>query len=120
MATHEIPRAEWISFFDRFSRDHLEDTATLEVTGQELGDQLVVEAEPFRGITADEKDRENRITIMIGADESTEHAMLNPTRVLIKDAEGDIGTALEICGDDGTTALLTFEKPVLPVPISGS
>jgi hypothetical protein len=121
MATREILRAEWVPFFDRFSRDHLEETATLEVVGQEVGDQLVVDTQPFRGISADEKDGENRITIMIGADESAEHAVVNPAVVLMRDAEGDAGLALEIRGDDGTAALVTFQKPVLRVEtVSGS
>jgi hypothetical protein len=119
MATREILRAEWVPFFDRFSRDHFDGTATLEVTGQELGDQSGVDTQLFRGISADEKDGENRITIMIGADESTEHAVVNPAFVWLKDAEGDTGPVLEIRTDDGTTTLLTFQKPVLPVPVSG-
>jgi hypothetical protein len=115
MATQEIPRAEWVAFFDRFSRDQFELTATLEVTGEELGDQVVEDAQPFRGISADEKDGENRITLMIGADESTEHAVMNPVVVMLTDEDGDAGPALEIRADDGTTALLTFQKPLLPV-----
>jgi hypothetical protein len=115
MATREIPRAEWTGFFDQFSRDHLDETATLEVIGQEVGDQIVADSQIFRGISADEKDKENRIAIMIGADEGTTHTIENPTLVSMKDAEGDVGPALEIRSDDGTTALLTFQKPVLPV-----
>ena len=89
--------------------------------GEELGDQVVADAQSFRGISADEKDRENRITIMIATDESMEHAVMSPTLVSMKDAEGDAGPALEIRGEDGTTALLTFQKPVLPAePVSGS
>jgi hypothetical protein len=121
MATREILRAEWVLFFDQFSRDHLKETATLEIVGKELGDQVVVDTQQFRGISADEKDRENRITILVGADESAEHAVMNPSVVLMKDAEGDAGPALEIRGDDDTATLLTFQKPVRPAEtVSGS
>ena len=55
MATREIPRAEWTRFFDQFSRDHLDETATLAVTGQDVGRQIVADTQIFRGISADEK-----------------------------------------------------------------
>lgn len=114
MATRKISRAEWAGFFDQFSRDHLEETATLEVVGREVGDQIVAVAQTFHGISADEKDGENRVAIMIGGDEGTTHTIANPALVSMKDAEGDGGPALEIRGDDGTTALLTFQKAELP------
>jgi hypothetical protein len=119
MATREIPRQEWVRFFDQFSRDNLGKAANLEVISPDLGDQPVAE-EPqvFRGISADEKDRENRITIMLGLsiEDGTEHAVTAPVQVWLKDADGDVGAALELRSEDGTTSILSFEKPVLPVP----
>lgn len=119
MATRDIPRAEWTSFFDRFSKDHLDETATLAVTGQDVGRQIVADTQIFHGISADEKDGENRVAIMIGGDEGTTHNVSAPAKVSMKDAEGAAGPALEIQGDD-TTALLTFQKAVLPAPAAGS
>ena len=64
MATRSIPRDEWTSIFDGFSRDHLGATVTLEVFSTDLGDQIVADARVFRGISADEKDGENQIAII--------------------------------------------------------
>jgi len=113
MATRSIPRDEWTSTFDGFSRDHLGATVTLEVFSTDLGDQIVADARVFRGISADEKDGENQIAIALGGagDDSTTHVVSAPTEVWLKDAEGDAGMALEIRAPDGNT-LLNFVPPV--------
>ena len=121
MATRSIPHEEWVGFFDQFSRDHLGQTATLELAGQDVGDQTEADARVFRGISADEKDRENRISIMLGepVDEGTEHAVIAPSEVWLKEAEGAIGDTLEIRSSDGAT-LLTFAPSDLPITTPAS
>ena len=113
MATRSIPRDEWVSTFDGFSRDQMGATVTLEVFSTDLGDQIVADARVFRGISADEKDGENQIAIMLGGsvDAGTTHMVSSPTEVWLKDAEGDTGLALEIRTPEGNT-LLTFVPPV--------
>jgi len=115
MATRSIPRAEWVSMFDSFSRAHLGATATLEVMGTEVGDQLVVGEGAFHGISADEKDGENRIAIMVSAsvDDSTTHTVSSPAEVWLKEAEGDTGEVLEIRAPDAKT-LLSFAPHTTP------
>jgi uncharacterized protein DUF5335 len=119
MAAREIPRAEWVRFFDQFSRDYLGRTSNLEVISPEFGDQQVAdEPQVFRGISADEKDRENRITIMLGPsiEEGADHSVTSPNQVWLEDPDGDTGPTLEIRSEDGTISILRFEKPVLPAP----
>jgi hypothetical protein len=120
MATHMVPRAEWASSFDSFSRDHLGETATLEVLGTDLGDQVLASNQTFRGISADEKDGENQIAIMVGPsmDDGTTHMVISPTEVWFKDAEEDSGEAIEIRATDSTT-LLSF-APLMELPASGT
>jgi len=112
MATRSIPRAEWTSTLDSFSRAHLGATATLEVLGTDVGDQLVVGEGVFRGISADEKDGENRIAIMVGGsiEDGTTHTVSSPAEVWLKDAEGDTGEVLEVRATDAKT-LLSFAPP---------
>ncbi|HWE60254.1 MAG TPA: DUF5335 family protein [Chloroflexota bacterium] len=120
MATRSIPRQEWTAFCDNFSREHLGQTATLEMIGQDLGDQPVAE-EPqvFRGISADEKDRENRIEIMVGPNitEGPTHSVSSPIELWLTENEGAISTSLEIRDADGTAAVLTFVAPELPTVV---
>jgi uncharacterized protein DUF5335 len=110
MATRSIPRDEWTSMLDGFSRDHMGATVTLEVFSTELGDQIVADGREFRGISADEKDGENRIAVSLD-DAGATHTVSSPTEIWLKDAEGDTGVVLEIRSPDGTT-LLTFVPPV--------
>ncbi|MGH2345062.1 MAG: DUF5335 family protein [Chloroflexota bacterium] len=114
MATRSIPRAEWTSTLDSFSRAHLGATATLEVLGTDVGDQLVGEG-IFRGISADEKDGENRIAIMVGGsiEDGTTHTVSSPTEVWLKGAEGDTGDVLEVWATDAKT-LLSIVPPAVP------
>jgi hypothetical protein len=109
MATRSIPREEWTALFDTFSKEHLDATATLEVFSTDLGDQLVASERVFRGISADEKDGENQIAIMLGGsvDDSATHMVSSPSEVWLKDADGDTGAALEIRAPEANT-LLTF------------
>jgi hypothetical protein len=117
MATQEIPRERWNSFFDRFSNDHEGQTATLEVFGQEIGDELLVEESVFRGISSDLKDRENRIAIEIGppVDDGTTHSISEPVAVLLKEGADESETSLEIQSADGSSFLLRFVQSTLPV-----
>ncbi len=115
MATQTIPREEWTRFFDCFSVDHRGAIVTLEACSPALGDQEVAREQVFRGISADLKDGENRIEIMMGAlpNDGTTHAVMAPERVWLNDAQGAGSETLEItCAEDART-LLHFEQQAL-------
>src|SRR5579859_7242567 len=116
MATRAIAREEWGSFFDRFSKEHLDQNVTLEVYGQAIGDQTVSEAQVFRGISADLKDGENRIAIQIGpaVDDGTTHSVSAPVEVWLKGGADEAETSLEIRSADGNSLLIRFVQPALP------
>src|SRR5215813_11447880 len=66
MQTREIPREQWIRFFDDFSKNHEGWVVTLEVVSSDLGDQEEANGLPLVGISADVKARENRVEIILG------------------------------------------------------
>ena len=106
MSTQTIPRAEWTSFFEDFSRKHEGWGVTLEIFGPEIGDQLEERELFLAGVSADVK--EDKIEIMIGGNPSRHltHVIAAPIEVGITRAnEGNDG-ALHIKSADGTTALL--------------
>jgi|ERR1035437_2336226 hypothetical protein len=115
MATGLIPREEWTRFFDSFSLDHRGAIVTLEALSPALGDQEVARGQVFRGISADLKDGENRIAIMMGAlnDDSTTHAVIAPEQVWLNDAQGAAGETLEISCAEHASTLLHFEQQSL-------
>ena len=110
MATREIPRQEWTTFFDSFSKQYVGRSATVEVTGQEIGDQVEAQQQVFSGISADLKDHENRIAVIVGpsVDEATSRTVDSPTEVWLKEGDGQAQPSLEIRSSDGTATLLTL------------
>ena len=67
MQTQEIPRQEWNSFFDSFSRQHEGWLATLEVFGPEVGAQEEAHELPLESVSvASETDKSESIAINIG------------------------------------------------------
>lgn len=113
MITLEIPRPQWIDFFDRLSRVHAEEPIRVEVLRLDIGDQLEVGALPLDGIAADLQGNECVITIAAGStpDDHIAHLISNPQHVrLLRGPSGD-DEALEIEAGDESTTLVYFEGP---------
>ena len=71
MQTRDIPREQWIKFFDDFSWRHEGWIVTLEVLGPDIGNQEEANNLPLVGISADVKARENQIEIIVGVHAAT-------------------------------------------------
>ena len=108
--TKEIPREEWIKFFDDFSKRHEGWIVKLEVMGQDLGDQEEASGLPLVGISADVKAGENRIEILVGGrpDANFTRIINSPKRVWYKQPKAAADEAIEVESDDGTKTLITF------------
>lgn len=122
MKTREIPKEEWGTFFDNFSRQHEEWLVTLEILGAEIGAQVEERELAFKGIV-DEWDeiKGNAIMIMVGTrpDDHVTHTIGNATQVSLEQTDAGADVALAIKSADGTTALLRFRSPMLPEMVDG-
>ena len=107
-STREIPRTEWTSFFNDFSRKHEGHGVTLEVFGPEIGDQLEERDFFLSGISAETENGRDKIEIMIGGspDRHLTHVIAKPTKVGFEKTLPGTKGALQIKSADGTTALL--------------
>lgn len=117
MPTREVPRQEWSSFFDGFSREHQDWPTTIELISSDLGDQPEAEGEPLAGISLETKgSAAGAIEVMVGArrDDSLTHTIPSPTHVWIRDGVDDADEALEIEAADGTKTLLRFSAENAP------
>jgi hypothetical protein len=90
LTTREIPRSEWRSFFDSFSRDLGTLRATVEVDGEDVGAQIEAERALLSGISYD--DRDDIVVIGLGAPgdarEDLEHIVYAPQKIFAaSDAE---------------------------------
>jgi hypothetical protein len=108
-STREIPREEWRGYFDDFSRDLHDRTATVEVAGREIGAQVEAEHPLLTGISYDHKDD----IVVIGLDapgglqEDLEHIVYHPQKIYV--AEGDGETIFDIEDSDQVQTLVRLE-----------
>jgi Family of unknown function (DUF5335) len=119
--TREVPRNEWVNFFDGFSKQHEGWQVTLQVFDADLGAQIEAENLPLRGINADLKDDEDIIEINVGETPSShvEHQIASPTHVRLKTNAQGADEALEIETESGTATLMQFRVAAMPETVDG-
>jgi hypothetical protein len=113
MTTQEIPRDEWTTFLDRFSRQHEGWLATLEVLATDIGAQQQVRDLPFEGITATSRNSvPETIAISLGKnpEDHVTHTISGPTRVWLDQTSAGANAALEIESADEVKTLLRFRS----------
>ena len=98
MATLEIPRSEWISFFDSFNTRHRGWLVTMEIMSPDLGDQVEVRDLPLEGIKAElgEGNDEFEITVGDEADQHLSRTIVGTHKVWLKRNDEGADEALEI------------------------
>ncbi|HUE83430.1 MAG TPA: DUF5335 family protein [Pyrinomonadaceae bacterium] len=113
MPTQEIPRDEWKTFLDTFSRQHEGWLATLEIFATDIGAQWEARDLPLEGITATSKDNASQ-TIAISLRKSSEdhvtHTITDPTRVWLEQTSQGANAAIEIESADEVKTLLRFRS----------
>ena len=103
MQTQEIPRAEWLRFFDSFSRQHEGWRATLELLSADIGAQHQAEDLSFQGISmnSDDSDRESIVISLVqSADDHVTHMIDHPTHVWLQQTDEGADAALEVLRED--------------------
>ena len=113
MATQEIPRDEWKTFLDTFSRQHEGWLATLEVLGTEIGAQQEARDLPLEGITVTSRDGSpETIAINLGktAEDHVTPTINEPTRIWLEQTSQGADAALEIESTDEVKTLLRFRS----------
>ncbi|HKY42613.1 MAG TPA: DUF5335 family protein [Pyrinomonadaceae bacterium] len=122
MQTQEIPREQWPSFFDSFSRQHEGWLATLEVFAETVGAQPEAEELPFEGISLDAEDGElDSVIISFGKSPSQHitHTIHQPKHLWLQQTPEGADAALEIKAGDNSNTLLRFRSPMLPEFVDG-
>jgi len=123
MPTREIPRSDWKTYFDEFSRTRQNENITVEVIFNPQGDpQYAFERQPLVGISYAEKGSEaGTIEIIVGGEigDSLTHTVTSPVHIYHKNAAGMISDevnpdeVLEITStDDPRITYLRFERPI--------
>jgi hypothetical protein len=122
MPTQEIPRDEWPTFFETFTRQHEGWLASLEVFAPDIGAQHEARDLPLEGISTTSKDSEPQtIAISLGknpADHIT-HTIADPTRLWLEQTSQRANAALEIESADEVKTLLRFRSPLPAEMVDG-
>ena len=122
MPTQEIPRQEWNSFFDSFSRQHEGWLATLEVIGSDVGAQEEAHELPLEGVSvASEAGKSESIAISMGKmpEDHISHTITKPQHVWLEKTDDGADATLEIESADEAKTLLRFRSPVPPEFVDG-
>jgi hypothetical protein len=120
MATREIPRDEWLAFFDSFSRQHEGWLSTIEILGAQIGAQIAASEQPLAGITADLKGSDViSILVSVPSGGHVAHMIRAPTHVHLKESAEGAHEALHIESSSGATTLLRFRASVAPGLLDG-
>jgi hypothetical protein len=122
MPSRDIPREDWVTFLDSFSRQHERWLVTIEVVTDSLGAHREVRDKRLIGVSADLKSRgPDAISIIAGdrSDDHVNHIVNGPTRLALEETEEGAHKGLRIDAEDGATTLLLFRSPALPETVDG-
>jgi hypothetical protein len=108
MMAREIPVKEWSRSLDSFSRDHLGWLATLEVIGEDIGDQFEAESLPLAGVSVDADRRTVWVALAKSADDHITHSIDHVSHLRIVD--GESSPSIQIEAEDGAQTLLRLSR----------
>jgi hypothetical protein len=117
MPTREIPRDEWVKFFQTFTSEHEGWLVSLGLRGRQPGHEtadIAVRDLPLREIAADLKDKEHTIVIAVGAheDDLLRHIVSEVSHVRLTRTKEGTDSALQIESANSQTTTLKLSAPV--------
>jgi hypothetical protein len=110
-ATKVIPRAEWKTFFDQYTRRFLsplgdaEETALIEVISPSLG--VEVEASVVALIGMDYDPKSNAFELVLAG---IDHLMFYPTEIAVIEEDDGFISALEVTRVDATQEIVQIRR----------
>ena len=114
MNTCEINDEQWISFFDRFSREHAGWPVTIEMLAGESGPQQLARELPLQGFSFDAAGtRPCTIRVSAGDDPAAtvSHAVDMPLHIRVADDERSGAGTIEIEPAQGPATLIHYHQP---------
>lgn len=115
-ASREIPRGEWLSFLDSFSRQHEGWLVKMEVADAQGGSRVQAENLKFEGVTPEHSEGHDRISIVLGKEpeDHLTHFVSDPKRVLFLETKAGGHVGLQIEAADGSKTEVRFPGPARP------
>jgi hypothetical protein len=113
--TRQIPRTEWNTYFDRFTRQHLGESppeaVTIELVSPQAGDQFETTTVRLLGLAYDVKSQALQVLT-----EDLDHLVHSPSEIWVVEEEGGFISTIKVAQPDGSTELLHIERsgPLAP------
>jgi hypothetical protein len=114
MTTRRVSQEEWKTLFDRFTqrylRDEVPETVTIEVVSPEIGDQFATEDVRIFGVTYDPKSNALELAL-----EESEHLVFSPVDLWVVENEADgFLEAIDLVRADGTKEIMHLHRSGVP------
>jgi hypothetical protein len=105
-------RSSWSETLDRATEQHRGESTSVEVLGDDLGDQVLAEHMTLVSLAYDPKD--NVVIVSLGEDGATDpvlrHIIEDPQEVLVDSVPPELPLTAEIVGGDGSTTIVTVHS----------
>ena len=119
MTTRDIPRSEWRSFFDDFSRVHESWLVQLEEIGRPAGPTAVAaRGLPLMGLSYDPGDDTVTVALGGGDDAHVTRIISRPSRVEVQQTDG-IDRAVVVEPRSGPATRVSFRSVMRPEEVDG-
>ena len=120
MKTHDIPRSEWSSFLDSFSRTHEGWLVRVDEVAVPAG-PTAVEARglPLLGVTYERPDDDIVIALGGRGDAHLTHVVHRPSRVAVEQTDEGIEQGVRIESASGPATRVTFRSAMRPEEVDG-
>lgn len=107
MTTVQLNKSEWQPYFDRVSKSLSGETAEIEVSSLELGNQIEAEWLPLLGITYDPKS--DLVEVLV---EGLDHLIQHPQSIYVEQ-EGTELRSMEVLDNDNHRQIVRLRAPLM-------
>jgi hypothetical protein len=118
MQTRNVPREQWPTFLEGFSRRHRAWLATVEQISPAMGRAGAAEA-PLASVTATRDGQEVAIEISFAGDGHVPLTIDNPTAIRVRETGDGTESGLEIVDDEGVCTRVGFRVTARPEMLDG-
>ena len=117
--TRKIPRDEWCTELDAFSRQHEGWIVSVEVSGSDGKRQTEAHDVPLIGVSCDAP-ATDRVDIMVGTHPQNHVThVVEPVDVALETTDVGAERGLRIRAADGSTTTVEFRTPMRPEDVDG-
>jgi hypothetical protein len=114
--TKQIPRDEWQSYFERFTKQHLvggpPEAGTIEVVSPVIGDQLEARATHLEGLSYDPKSNAFEVWL-----EDIDHLVFDPAEIWVIEEDDGLVSTIELVAADGAKQIVYLQRSGPPAPL---